>query len=265
MKAYPPTRLTRHRVWRHSWDVLVVLFSRDLKVLNKRSLLGTSWALAGPVLQLIVYTTLFTRVLATPIANYPSYVFTGVLLWVWFQSSLTQSASLITGSKALVKQPGFPLTLLPVVTVGVRLFHFAVALPLLFGLLWWNGVRPSLLWLLLPALACIQFLLTVGLAYPLASVNVLFRDTQHIVGAVLQISMFLTPVFYSVQSIPERLQAFYYLNPMVTLIEAWRDVLLRGLWPDLYALGAWSVFGIVLLILGRGVFVAQSHRFVEEL
>jgi lipopolysaccharide transport system permease protein len=147
----------------------------------------------------------------------------------------------------------------------VRLFHFAVALPLLFGLLWWSGVRPSILWLLLPGLACIQFLLTVGLAYPLASVNVMFRDTQHIVGAVLQIYMFLTPVFYSVQSIPVHLRSLYYLNPMVTLIEAWRDVLLRGLWPDLFALGAWTAVGIFVLIFGRGVFIAQSHRFVEEL
>lgn len=265
MKAHRATPDSRNRGWRHSWDVLVVLFSRDLKVLYKRSVIGTCWALAGPLLQLVVYTTLFKRVLAAPIANYPSHVFTGVLLWAWFQSSLTQSAGLITGSKALVKQPGFPLTLLPVVTVAVRLFHFAVALPILFGLLWWNGVRPSLPWLLLPGLMCIQILLTVGIAYPLASANVIFRDTQHIVGAVLQIAMFMTPVFYSVHSIPERLRPLYYLNPMVTLMEAWRDVLLRGSWPNLYALGIWSTVGVLLWILGRSVFVSQSHRFVEEL
>lgn len=265
MKAPHPFQNSRRRRWRHAWDVLVVLFGRDLKVLYKRSTLGACWALVGPLLQLVVYTTLFKNVLAAPIENYPSYVFTGVLLWAWFQSSLNHSAGLIVGSKPLVRQPGFPLSLLPVVTVGVRLFHFVVALPILFGLLWWSGVRPTLLWFWLPVLLGIQFMFIVGLAYPLASLNVVFRDTQHIVAAVLQLAMFLTPVFYSVQSIPEEFRSYYYLNPMVTLMEAWRDVLLRGVCPDLHLLGVWSALGLAFLFAGRSAFVAQSHRFVEEL
>ncbi|RYD48833.1 MAG: hypothetical protein EOP85_02780, partial [Verrucomicrobiaceae bacterium] len=171
----------------HGRDVLVVLVDRDLKVLYKRSFLGFGWALATPLLQLFIFSFVFRRVLAVQIENYSSFVFIGVLVFGWFQSSISQSGGLITASKALVTQPRFPLALLPHVTAGVRFFHFLIALPILFGMLWWHGVRPGLPWISLPVLVLVQYLLIVGLAYPLASINVIFRDTQHITAMILQL------------------------------------------------------------------------------
>lgn len=243
----------------------MVLVARDLKVQYERSMLGLGWAIAVPLLQLITYSLVFRRLLAVQVPNYPSFVFVGVLVWGWFQTSLTQSAGLITGSKSLVLQPRFPLTLLPHVTVGVRLFHFLVALPLLFSLLWWEGLRPAWSWCAIPALLAIQYILTVGLAYPLASLNVVVRDTQHVVGVILQLVIFVTPVFYSHRSIPDHLQVWWHLNPMAGLIGAWRQVLLEGRWPDPWGLLAILLVGAALLVLGRRAFVAQSHRFVEEI
>jgi lipopolysaccharide transport system permease protein len=172
---------------------------------------------------------------------------------------------LITGNAALARQPGFPLSLLPHVTVSVRFLHFAVALPLLFGMLWWGGIRPSVAWFSLPWIILIQYLLSVGLSYPLASLNVLHRDTQHIIGVLLQLMMFLTPVFYDIKVVPEPLRQWFYINPMVALVSAWRTVLLTGQWPDGRTL--WILFGIgvFFVVVGRKIFVAQSHRFVEEM
>ncbi len=110
-----------------SKDNLELVFARDLKVQYKRSSLGIGWTLAGPLLQLVIYTLVFRRVLSLQIENYASFVFIGVLVWGWFQTSLAQSAGLITSSRPLVLQPAFPLELLPHVTVAVRLFHFMVA------------------------------------------------------------------------------------------------------------------------------------------
>ena len=253
------------RRWRHARDVLAVLTARDFKAQYKRSFLGFGWALGGPLLQVIIFSTIFQRVLGSQIPSYACFVFIGVLVWGWFQGSLGQSVGLITGNAALARQPGFPLSLLPHVTVSVRFLHFAVAMPLLFGLLWWNGIRPAISWLSLPTLVAIQYLLAVGCAYPLASLNVLHRDTQHIVGVLLQLMMFATPVFYHIEVVPEPLRKWFYLNPMARLVGAWRTVLLEGKWPEAGPLWILSGVAICLVIVGRKVFVAQSHRFVEEM
>jgi len=265
MSSPPSNQAPQVRAWQHSTDLFSVLVSRDLKILYKRSSLGFGWALVTPLLQLFIFSFVFRRALRMQVENYPSFVFVGVLVFGWFQGALSQCGGVITNSKSLVTQPGFPLTLLPHVMVSVRMFHFLIAVPILFALLFWQGIRPSWPWFSLPGLMVIQYLLIVGLAYPLASLNVIFRDTQHIVGALLQLVMFVTPVFYSLDQVPESMHPWYQLNPMVGLIQAWRDVLLDGSWPDPVSLIKLLVVGITLLILGRKTFVGQSHRFAEEL
>ncbi|WP_052572766.1 ABC transporter permease [Haloferula sp. BvORR071] len=260
-----PQASSSARKWRHGWDVLTVLTRRDIKAQYKRSFLGFGWALGGPLLQVIVFSTIFKDALGTQVHSYPCYVFVGVLVWGWFQSSLGGSVSLITGNFALARQPRFPLAMLPFVTVNVRFLHMAIALPLMFILLWCNGIYPTVAWLALPGLAVIQYLLCVGLAYPLASLNVLHRDTQHIVSVLLQLMMFVTPIFYRIEVVPEAMRNWFYLNPMVSMVAAWRSVLLDGVWPEAQPLWILGGIGLFFLVLGRKMFIAQSHRFVEEM
>lgn len=265
MDIAPNKNVVTHRRWQHARDLVIVLVERDLKILYKRSSLGFGWALVTPLVQLLIFSFVFHRVLAIKIENYPSFVFIGVLVYGWFQSALGQSSGMITGSRALVTQPGFPLTLLPHVMVGVRFFHFAVALPILFVLLWSAGVRPGWSWLSLPVLVGVQYLLIVALSYPLASINVIYRDTQHIVGVALQMMIFITPVFYSLENVMPEHARWFYLNPMVGLLQSWRSVLLDDRWPDPLILGGLLTLGFVLLVLGRNLFMRQSYLFAEEL
>jgi lipopolysaccharide transport system permease protein len=253
------------RAWRHLADLFSVLVSRDIKILYKRSSLGFGWALVTPLLQLFIFSFVFRHALQMHVENYTSFVLIGVLVFAWFQGSLSLCGGLITGSKSLVNQPGFPLTLLPHVMVGVRMFHLLIALPVLFGLLWWQGIRPAWSWVSLPGLMALQYFLIVGLAYPLAALNVIFRDTQHIVTVMLQLIMFVTPVFYSLDQVPQSMHAWFHINPMVGLIESWRDVLLHGNWPDAVVTGKLFTVGAVLMLVGRQTFVSQSDRFAEEL
>jgi lipopolysaccharide transport system permease protein len=107
--------------------------------------------------------------------------------------------------------------------------------------------------------------LTVGLAYPLAALNVTFRDTQHTLGVLLQMLFYLTPIFYDLNSVPKEFQPFYQLNPMVPLIEAYRAILLKGTQPDWQALLIVSLVVAVILPIGLAIFRRQSNTFVEEL
>ena len=259
-----PTRVYRRQI-AHFFDLLRVLVDRDMKLLYKRSALGIAWTLINPLLQLAVFSFVFRTVIPINIPQFSSFAFSGLLIWTWSQTALFQATGLITSNKALIRQPNFPTAILPVVTTMTGLIHFLLALPVLIIFLAVDGVRPSSVLFVLPLLMVIQFVLTVGLAYPLAALNVTFRDTQHTLGVLLQMLFYLTPIFYDLNSVPKEFQPFYQLNPMVPLIEAYRAILLKGTQPDWQALLIVSLAVGVILPIGLAIFRRQSNTFVEEL
>jgi lipopolysaccharide transport system permease protein len=117
----------------------------------------------------------------------------------------------------------------------------------------------------LPVLFAIQFVLTLSFAYLVAALHVSFRDTQYLLGIALLLGFYLSPVFYDVAAIPERYRTFYYLNPMVLIIDSYRAVLMRGELPAAGGLLLLSGAAVILLWLGRQIFDRSSRRFVEEL
>ena len=117
----------------------------------------------------------------------------------------------------------------------------------------------------LPALIAIQFVLILALAYPLAAVHVWFRDTQYFLKLALQLLFFLTPVFYESRAIPEQFQLIYRFNPMVAIVDGYRDVLVRGVMPPVSSGSCWAGYSAGLLLLGLAAFTRASHRFVDEL
>jgi len=259
-----PTRVYRRKI-AHFFDLLRVLVDRDMKLLYKRSALGIAWTLINPLLQLAVFSFVFRSVIPVDIPQFSSFAFSGLLIWTWSQTALFQATGLITSNKALIRQPNFPTAILPVVTTMTGLIHFLLALPVLIIFLAVDGVQPSSVLFVLPLLMVIQFVLTVGLAYPLAALNVTFRDTQHTLGVILQMLFYLTPIFYDLNSVPKEFQPLYQLNPMVPLLGAYRAILLKGTQPDWQALLIVSLVVAVILPIGLTIFRRQSNTFVEEL
>jgi lipopolysaccharide transport system permease protein len=246
-------------------DLIRELVVRDLKLLYKRSVLGVAWTLLNPLLQLLVFTFVFRSVLNVNISQYASFAFSGLLIWIWTQTSLFQSTALITGNRPLIRQPGFPIAVLPIVTVTTGLIHFLLALPVLFLFMLINGVQLTANVMLLPLLLGFQFILTVSFAYPLAALNVTFRDTQHTLGVLLQLMFYVLPIFYNLAQVPERLRLLYALNPMVLLLEAYRAVLIYGQPPAWQSLLGLTIVSGILLPIGYRIFKRQSQRFVEEI
>ncbi len=236
-----------------------------MKIRYKRSVLGIAWSLINPLLQLVVFIFLFRKVVQINIPNYPLFVFTGVLTWGWFSSSLTQATGTITDNRELIRRPGFPAAILPAVTVTTQLIHFLLVLPILFCFVIFGGGHLTAAILVLPFIILIQFLLTTSLAYLLAAVHVTFRDTRHIVGFLLLLLFYLTPVFYDAKAVPARYWPLYRLNPMLHLIDAYRAILIWGEGPDGLLLVGMGVFAAGLLWLGYSLFTRVSYRFIEEL
>ncbi len=246
-------------------DLLRELVVRDLKVRYKRSVLGFAWALVNPLMFLTVFYFLFKVALALDIPRFGPFAFTGMLVYTWFQSSVLQASGSITDSRELIRWPGFTAPVLPVVTVTTNLVHLLFALPLLMIFLFFEGTVPGRVTLLLPVVIAIQFVFTLGLGYLVAAGNVLFRDIEHLMGVLLQLLFFLTPIFYDISLVPERFQPMYRLNPMMHLVQAYRVILLDGTSPTALSLLQLSVLAVVLLVVGHTVFVHLSYRFVEEL
>lgn len=246
-------------------NLLKQLVNREMKLLYKRSLLGIAWTLISPLLQLTALIFVFQVVIPVNVPNYASFVFCGLLSWNWFQASLFQASGVIISNSSLIRQPRFPAAILPIVTVTVGLVHFLLSLPVLFLFLLIDDVKLGAIVLFLPLLQLIQFVFTVSLGYFLAAFNVTFRDTQHTLGVVLLFMFYLTPVFYSIEGVPEEYLALYNLNPMASLIGAYRSILLEGIPPDWTTI--YPIFTIILVLLPSSYlyFHHKANTFVEEL
>jgi lipopolysaccharide transport system permease protein len=236
-----------------------------MRLRYRGSLLGMAWTLLNPIAELLVLLFVFGTVLPLGIPNYPGFLFTGLLVYTWFQTSLHAATLAVVSNRDLVRRPDVPLAVLPVVSVASTMLHFLLSLPVLAALLLLTGVPITWPVLALPALIGIQFVLILALSYPLAALHVWFRDTQYFLRLILQLLFFLTPVFYESRSIPPAFQLLYRFNPMVGIVEGYRDVLLRGTLPPLASwIGLAAVAGS-LLALGLSLYARASRRFVDEI
>jgi lipopolysaccharide transport system permease protein len=247
------------------YDLLKQLVMRDIKILYKKSMLGVGWTLISPLLQLAVFAFIFRRVLPVNISRYTSFIFCGLLVWTWFQTSLVHSTGLITGNRPMIRMPGFPIAILPIVTVMTGMIHYLIAIPVLILLVLIDGGYLSPYLFILPLLLLMQFGLTVGLAYPLAALNVTFRDTQYTIGVILQMLFYMTPVFYDIQHLSPQLQLIYRLNPLVTLLESYRNILIYQKAPNWGWLLIVALITAIVSFLGYYIFQRQSVRFVQEI
>jgi lipopolysaccharide transport system permease protein len=246
-------------------DLLRELVVRDFKLRYKRSVFGVLWSLLVPLAQLAVLSFVFGVVLNMRTPHFSTFLFSGLLPWTWFSSSLMGATRTALQNKNLLLQAGFPAAILPVITVTSQFIHFLIALPILFGFLVWDG-RPvtAALWIL-PLVMILQFMLNLGLSYFVAPLQVLFHDTEHLLGVCLMLMFYLSPIFYEASAVPERYALVYNLNPMVHLLNGYRAPLIQGELPagmPLLILGAASV---VLLAAGYRFYMWLHYRIVQEL
>lgn len=250
------------RLW---WDLLVELVSRDLKIRYQRSAIGLGWSLMKPLCQLIVFATIFSSVLPLNIENYTTFVFTGVLAWSWFSSSLTSATVAVSSNRELVRRPGFPVFLLPVLTIVSQGVHFLLALPLLIVCSWIQTGFTGPALAALPVLICVQFLLTVGICFLVAAAHVYFRDIEHLVGVAVMLGFYVTPVFYRPLQQDHSFAFLTTLNPFAWMLECYRSVFLFHAFPDALTILKLLAFSLPLIALGAWLFRRVSYRFVDEI
>lgn len=258
------------RIWR-SRDLVWQLTWREVTGRYRSSLLGFGWSFITPLVTLSAYTFVFGLVFRarwpqTGTAGLGSFgltLFAGLIAFTFFSECLTRAPGIITASPNYVKKVVFPLEVLPVSVVGSALFHAGVSATVLViahqvlqGVIAWTAV-------FLPIVFVPLVLLALGTTWFFASVGVFFRDAVHTVVLMSQVLMFMTPVFYPVDAVPERFRWVLLLNPLTSLIENARRVTVLGLPPDWPALGVSFLIGSLVALLGYAWFASTKRAFAD--
>jgi lipopolysaccharide transport system permease protein len=234
-----------------------------VKIRYRRSVLGVAWSQLAPLSMIAIMSLVFGHVLQLNIPNYAAFLFVSLLPWTWFQTAIVAGTQSVVGGRDLVRQPGFPVPMLPVISISSTFVNYALALPVMFVWIGATTGRIPVTAVALPLIIAVQFLITLGPCYVLSAINVMFRDIGHIVEIALLPLFYATPVFYLQP--PKRFHLVYELNPLTHLMSAYRDALLYGRWPKLMPLVVLFFIGIVLVATGRKVFDRLSHLFPGEL
>lgn len=249
----------------HAFSALVAhLTVRQLKSSYQLTLLGWGWPVAKQLAQLAVLVFLFGHVIHLNIQNYPVFVFIGLIAWNWFSTGVNSAANSVLTQRHLVMQPRLPASVLPVVAVGVPLVDVLFALPVLvLMLLASSGLRWELV--ACPLIFLLQFGMVAGTAWLVAGVSVFFRDVPNLVSVVLMILFYLTPVFYAASRVPAQFRWILDLNPLTTLFDAYRWLLLGDPGPGAVRLAAVTAATVAVAWLGHRIFVRLAPRFADYL
>jgi lipopolysaccharide transport system permease protein len=256
-------------------ELVVNLVTRELKARYKNSALGFFWSLLNPLCMMLVFTFVFTVMAPnSKITNYPIFFLCGFLPWQYFSAGVMTSMGSIVYNSNLVKKVYFPREALPIGIVLAGLVNFLLALVVLFGAILVTRTHLSPYIWQLPLVILIQTCFVLGMALILSTLNVFYRDTMMIMDVVLQAWFFLTPVFYPIGILPQSYYVFgidvnvqrlmFYLNPMASLIAAYRDLLYWGGVTKLDFLTRTALTSFIVLVFGYWFFTRFSYRFAEE-
>lgn len=249
-----------------SRELLLQMVRRDLLVRYKQTIMGFGWAISVPVMNMVIFSIVFTRMVPLDTGvPYPLFAYAGLLPWNFFASSLRFSAISLTNNPNLVTKVYFPREIFPFSAILVSLVDFAVASLVLAGLMLYYGVGVSWALLFLPVVILVQVAFTAGIALMLAMGNLFYRDVKHLFEVVLTLWMFMTPVVYPVDRIGGHLGVVLMLNPMTPIIDAFRAILLRGELPPAAPFVGAALISLVVLVVAWVGFHRAEFEFAENI
>lgn len=246
-------------------EMMYNLVRKDLRTRYKGSFLGFLWTFINPLLQLIVYSIVFSIIMRVNVDKFYIYLFVALIPWLFFTTSIQNGATSILASKDLVKKIYFPRLIIPLSTVNAAFMNMIFSMVIVFAALILSGIGLSWYIVMLPIIMILEYLLALGLAFIFSSLNVYFRDLEHILGIITMAWFYLTPIVYTTDMIPEEYLGLFYLNPMTNIVIAYRDILYYQQMPNFSTLWGILIWSIVFIVVGYVLFQKLQKNFVEEL
>lgn len=244
--------------------MIASLVQRDLRGRYKGSVLGFFWTFLNPLLQLLVYTFVFSTVMRAGIKDYYLFLFVALVPWSYFSGSVAGGANCILAQQNLVNKIYFPREVLPLAHVMSQLVNMLLTYIVVFLviLISGKGINP-VAWLFFPVVVLQETLLITGLVFLLSAVTVYFRDIGYFISIFIMLWQFLSPVMYSADMVPEKFRGLFYLNPMTPIIVAYRDIAYYKQIPHLNTFLSGTFMGVVILVIGWIAFGYMKKRFAE--
>jgi len=260
---------TEKNYWRDLWryrELFFFLAWRDILVRYKQTVIGIAWSVLRPLLTMIVFTIVFGKIAKLPSGNtpYPILVFSALLPWQFFANAFTEASTSLIGSANMISKIYFPRLIVPTSSVIVSFVDFLFSGAILIALMAWYGYAPSVHIVALPLFIILAFGAAMGAGLWIAALNVKYRDFRYVVPFIVQFGLFISPVGFSSNVVPDRWRLIYALNPLVGVIDGFRWALLSDnatlYWPSV----AFSMV-IVALLLYTGIlyFRATEKTFAD--
>ena len=247
-------------------EMIASLIHRDLKGRYKNSVLGFAWTFVNPLLQLVVYTVVFSTIMRMGIKDYYLLLFVALVPWIFFSTCVASGCNCVLDQGDMVKKIYFPREVLPVTFVTSQFINMLLSFLVVFVVLLISGKGMNPLALLfLPLIMIIEYFLVLGMTMLSSALTVFFRDLSNILAILVMAWQWATPVMYPADIIPEQFQIIMKFNPMYSIIVAYRQILYYKEVPDVTTLISAIVMGIVLLIVGEWVFSRKSRNFADYL
>lgn len=253
--------LQRHLVWN--------FVLRDLKARYVGSFMGFFWSVVHPLVLLVCYSFVFSVVLdvrpyGSAVDNFALFLFCGLLPWLYFQETLSRSCGCIVENGNLIRKTLFPSEILPLSLALSNLVTHLIGVSILILVLLFLGLI-SWTVLFVPVYLVLLFLISLGLGWLLAALQVFLRDTAQVVTVLLVFWFWFTPIFYTVELVPESFRFFFRLNPLAAIVEGYRRALLDQSTPSWSSLLLLLACGVLLFSIGGLVFRNTKREFADVL
>ena len=247
-------------------QMIFSLVQRELRGRYKGSVLGFLWTFINPLLQLIVYTIVFSVIMRNGIEKYYIFLFVALVPWTLISSALVNGSTCILSSSDMIKKIYFPREVLPIACVTSNFVNMLFCFIIVFAVLFISGVGISIKAVVfLPLIMGLEYLLSLGFTLIVSAGTVYFKDLEHIVTVLLMAWIYGTPIMYSMSIIPENIKWIFKANPMTSIIEAFHNILYWKVLPEVHDIVYALVFGIILVIVGELIFAKLDDNFAEEL
>jgi len=250
---------------KHYRQLLAELTKREIAQRYKQSILGYFWVIINPLAQMLVMSFVFSKLfnvgnLGVP---YPIYLFAALLPWTLFSNSLASATNSLVGNSGLLAKIYFPREILIASTIAAKVvdFFLSSSVFVLMMLFYHIPLTWNVLWFI--PIFIVQNLFTYALGLALAAFNLFYRDIQYLLGLILLIWMYLTPIMYSPETFPLNYRWIFQLNPMAVLVNAYRQVILAGGSPNLVSLAIATLLSVVLYLLAFRLFKKLEGQFAD--
>lgn len=237
---------------------------KEIRGKYKGSFLGILWSFINPLLMVLVYAIVFPYLLRVNQDNYLIFLIVGIIPWNFFTTVIAQGTTSVLVNAGIIKKVYFPREILPISVATSGIVNFFISCIIMFIFIIFSGIGLSKYALLLPVIAIIQYILSLGLIFITSAVNIYIRDLEYIVNFLMNMLFYATPIIYSLDMFPAKFRWVLNINPMATIIGAYRDILYYQQMPDLLSLLIVTIVSLAVLLFGYIIFRKLEKGFAEE-